>query len=211
MHNQVKDNAGGILITDELGPTHNNVISFNRVTDNAYDCGITIPGHNTNAVSSTGKLQPKQGGVYRNVISHNTVNRNGLLGQGAGILIAGGAPGSAVYDNTVQDNTANDNGLGGFTLHSHAPNQDLNGNKVIGNTFQNDGQNGGNGQPGDSDFGITQTTGIIIASAVVHLKGIEVKGNRISDEYYGIWTQNAPAIKKSGNKFHNVTVDIHQQ
>jgi hypothetical protein len=209
-HDTIKDNSGGILITDETGPTHGNLISHNTVTGNADDCGITMASHNGGAYSG-GQAQPTVGGIYHNVISHNKVNRNGLKGQGAGILMAGAFPGTAVYDNTVKDNVANDNGLGGFTLHSHSPGQDLNGNKIIDNSFKADGQNGGNGQPGDSDFGITKTVGIIIASAATPLTGTVVKGNHISHEYYGIWTMNVPTIKKKANHFKHVVVDVFQQ
>lgn len=209
-HNTVKDNLGGILLTDETGPTHGNLISYNTVTDNAGDCGITMASHNPEAYAN-GQAQPTMGGIYGNVVSHNQVNHNGLQGQGAGILMAGGSPGTAVYDNTVKDNVANDNGLGGFTLHSHAPGQDLNGNKIIDNSFSDNGQNGGNGQPGDADFGITKTVGIVIASAATPLTGTVVKGNHISHDYYGIWTMNVPSIKKGSNHFKHVVVDVYQQ
>ena len=91
--NAITGNAGGILVTDEFGPTHANVISWNHVWRNDFDCGITVPGHNPTAVSSTGQPQPSMAGVYGNRIVHNVVNRNGLKGEGAGILLA--APGRA--------------------------------------------------------------------------------------------------------------------
>lgn len=209
--NTVRDNLGGILLTDELGPTHDNLISSNQAIDNAYDCGITIAGHSVAAMVG-GKLQPGKGGVYKNLIVDNTANGNGLKGQGAGILIAAGAPGSAVYANTVQDNTADGNGLGGFTLHSHAPGQFLNGNRIIDNTFSHDGLAGGAGRgPGDVDFGITKSAAIIIASAVTKLSGTVVRGNHISRDYYGIWTRNVPKIKQTANRFaKSVTVDVFQ-
>ncbi len=40
-----------MLLTDDIGPTHNNVVEDNVVTGNAEDCGITVPGHNPGAVS----------------------------------------------------------------------------------------------------------------------------------------------------------------
>ena len=42
--NFVTDNAGGILLTDEFGPTSGNVIRDNQTIDNATDCGITLAG-----------------------------------------------------------------------------------------------------------------------------------------------------------------------
>ncbi|MHB8341176.1 MAG: hypothetical protein ACYDB7_08380 [Mycobacteriales bacterium] len=44
--NAVRAISGGILLTDETGPTHGNLIEGNLVEDNAYDCGITLPSHN---------------------------------------------------------------------------------------------------------------------------------------------------------------------
>ena len=76
-------------------------MAWKHVWRNQYDCGITMPGHSPNALSATGQLQPTMGGVYRNLIVHNVVNRNGLKGEGAGILIAAAGPGSAAYSNTV--------------------------------------------------------------------------------------------------------------
>ncbi|HXW81547.1 MAG TPA: NosD domain-containing protein, partial [Acidimicrobiales bacterium] len=38
-------NSGGILLTDENGPTDGDVIQSNDVTNNTYDCGITVAGH----------------------------------------------------------------------------------------------------------------------------------------------------------------------
>jgi parallel beta-helix repeat protein len=210
--NKVTNNQGGILLTDETGPTAHNTISNNRVTNNVFDCGITLAGHSPNAVTAAGP-QPKVAGVFDNTISGNTVNGNGTKGQGGGILLAAGAPGSAVYDNTVKNNTANGNGLGGVTLHSHAPGQDLNGNRITGNSLSNDGLHGyPNGAPGDSDAGINGTVGIIVFSAVSPLTGTVIAGNHIRHVTFGIWTQNVPAIRRSANTFGaGVTTPIFQK
>jgi hypothetical protein len=209
--NLVEDNAGGILLTDELGPTALNLIASNRTLDNVLDCGITLAGHSTAALSATGALQPAAGGVYANLVTGNVSDGNGTKGQGGGILLAAGAPGSAVYDNVVDGNTADGNGLAGVTLHSHAPDQDLNGNVITGNSLSNDGLKGyPNGTPGDEDFGVTGTVGILVASAVSPLSGIEIAGNTISDVHYGIWTKNVPPISLTANTFTNVAVPLMQ-
>jgi hypothetical protein len=210
--NTVQDNLGGILITDELGPTHGNLISSNKVLDNSGDCGITMAGHNVNAAAGT-VPQPSKGGVYDNIVIYNTANDNGLKGLGGGILIAAGAPGSGVYDNTVQNNTANGNGLGGFTLHSHSPGQYFADNRIVDNTFLNDGLAGNpGGKPGDVDAGITQSVGIIVFSAVAPLTGTVITGNNLGDEYYGIWTENVPQVDQSANNFGSgVTIDVSQR
>ena len=43
-------NSGGILLTDEFGPTHDNLIADNLVLNNVLDCGITIPSHSLGAI-----------------------------------------------------------------------------------------------------------------------------------------------------------------
>jgi parallel beta-helix repeat protein len=211
-NNTIENNLGGILLTDEMGPTHDNLISSNTASNNVGDCGITLGGHSTNAFAG-GKPQPARGGVYRNDIIDNTANGNGIKGFGGGILIGAGAPGSAVYGNTVQHNTANDNGLGGFTLHSHAPGQDVNGNRIIDNTFEHDGLTGNNGKPGDVVApGLTQTAGIIVYSALTKLTGTVITGNHLANEYYGIWTMNVSKVNAKANTFaSNVKVTDSQK
>ena len=188
--NRITANAGGILMTDEFGPTFRNTVAWNHVWRNQYDCGITIPGHSPNALSATGQLQPTMGGVYRNLIVHNVVNRNGLKGEGAGILIAAAGPGSAAYSNTVAYNTAIGNNLAGVTIHSHAPNQDVNDNRLIANTLSN------NNRGGDPDAGVSRTADVLIFSAVVPITGTIISGNWLSDAHFGIWTQtHTPACR----------------
>lgn len=201
--NRSTNNAGGILMTDEFGPSHHNLIGWNRVWRNQFDCGITIPSHNPNALSSTGVRQPSMGGVYANLITHNIVNGNGLKGEGAGILLAVGPPGGAVYNNVVSWNTAIGNDLAGITMHLHAPNQDLNGNRLMANRLSH------NNLGGDPDAGVTQTTDILVFSAVVPITGTVIRGNWLSDAHFGIWTLNGHAGLR-GNHFSNVAVPVHQ-
>jgi parallel beta-helix repeat protein len=221
LDNTVDNNAGGILLTDENGPTAFNVIARNRVLDNILDCGITIAGHNTKAVTlSTASgtptvtgTAPQVAGIYRNLVTGNVANGNGIKGEGGGILLAAGAPGSAVYDNTVRANTAKGNGLAGVTLHSHSPGQDLDGNHIVDNVLSHNGLAGGpNGTPGDGDAGITQTVDITLFSAVTPLKGTVVAGNRLSDAHFGIWTQNVPPIARNANRAdRSVAVPLFQK
>jgi hypothetical protein len=198
----VTNNSGGILLTDELGPVFGNKILRNVVFDNAFDCGITVAGHNSHAAPG-GTPAPKVGGIYLNLISHNISNSNGLKGGGAGILLAGGGPGTAVYKNLVVDNSAYNNGLAGLTLHDHAPGQFMDGNRIIGNSFDN------NGSEGDSDAGITQTADVVIFSAVDIVHGTVVSHNHLSNAHYGIWTKNAPTTV-NGNVFTAVAVPVTQ-
>ena len=45
-NNIVMSNAGGgVLLSDDTGGTHHNLVSFNTVTDNTGACGITLASH----------------------------------------------------------------------------------------------------------------------------------------------------------------------
>jgi len=202
--NQVTQNTGGILLTDELGPTTRNLVAGNDVFENPLDCGITVAGHNPMAVQN-GARMPDVAGIYDNWIVGNHSDDNGLKGEGAGILLAGAGPGTGVYDNVVKRNEASGNNLAGITLHSHAPGDDLNGNAFVKNKLRNDNLGG------DPDAGVSQTTGILLFSAVTPLQGTVVRGNVIRDVHFGIWTRNVPPIDPDANVFVNVDVTLAQQ
>ena len=198
--NVVVDNSGGILLTDELGPTDHNLVEGNTVEYNVLDCGVTIAGHSVKGFVK-GATVPAAGGVYDNTVKGNTVVGNGTSGQGAGVLLATGAPGGAVYGNVVTGNTISGNGLAGVTVHSHAPGQDLNGNVVEHNTI------GTNNLTGDYDFSPhvdPKTTGVIVATAVGPIK-ITVTGNSISGNAVGIWTTGPVTVSgTAANTFKGV-------
>jgi hypothetical protein len=209
--NRVNANTGGILLTDELGPTARNRIMGNRLLNNVLDCGITLAGHSPRAVKN-GKPQPKVAGVYGNTISGNIANGNGTRGEGAGILLAAGGPGSGVYNNVIRNNTANNNGLAGVTLHSHTPGQDLNGNRITGNKLTHDGvADTSEAEFGGADFAHGHTVGILVGSGATRLRGIVVTGNTISNCHFGIYTRNdASKVNPRRNAFHNVAVKVKQ-
>ncbi len=194
--NYVADNVGGILMTDEFGPTSGNVVRDNQTLNNTDDCGITLAGHSSAAVNPMTGLPTGAAGVFDNIIEHNVSNGNGVAGQGAGILMGGGAPFAGVYGNVIRGNLASGNGLSGVTLHQHLAG-DLNGNVIEGNTLVNDNLDG------DFDFAAasaTETTGILVASgAPPHavlppellpgaITGTIIRGNRFFDVKVGIWT-----------------------
>jgi hypothetical protein len=208
--NQVANNVGGILLSDgglptatggptSVGPAAHNLIAFNASTDNAFDCGITLPSHDPRAVAATGKPQRALAGVYDNLVLSNVSKHNG----GAGLLDATPYPGTGAYANTFEHNFVADNGEGGFQLHSHAPQQDVNGNRVIGNFF------GTNNTAGDTDSGDLSTTAIILFSAVVPITGTQVADNVIANNTYGIWrTANVGTAGIKANLFVNVGTDL---
>ena len=209
-------NAGGVLLSDDTGPTHGNLVSGNVVTGNATDCGITVPGHNPNALSSTGQPQPSVAGVYDNVIRGNVVTNNGVKGEGAGVLFANAQAGTASYDNLVQGNYIAGNGLSGVTMHAHTikPGQfeDLSGNRVIGNTI---GRNNLDGDTLDCPPGSTTcspqdlvTTGVLVFSGGTPVT-TTIAFNHISNNKVGIWLSKP--VVASGlftNSFANVTTPI---
>jgi parallel beta-helix repeat protein len=215
--NQVSDNVGGILVSDgglptatggptSVGPADHNLIAFNTSTDNAFDCGITLPSHDPRAVAMTGpnagQPQPSLAGVHDNLVLDNVSRHNG----GAGLLDATPYPGTGAYDNTFVQNVVAGNGEGGFQMHSHAPLQDVNGNRVIANYFAT------NNVVGDPDSGDLQTTGVILFSAVVPVSHTVVVGNVIANNTFGIWrTANVEASGLRGNAFFNDGTDVFTQ
>ena len=186
--NLVQNNVGGILLTDEDGPTSGNLIAENRVLDNTKDCGITLASHH---FDPTKAATPDVAGVYRNVVLHNVANGNGA----AGIGVFAGPPGAAAWGNTVANNTTMSNGFAGIMIHSHTPAQYVDRNVIVNNVVAK------NNIDDDNPFS-DAPTGISIFSAVVPIPETVVAANRISDEHYGIVAVNA--VKLSGlrsNKF----------
>lgn len=208
--NLVVDNIGGIYLTDESGPAAHNLIAGNTVRGNIYDCGITLASHSQKAATADGRPRPRLGGVYDNTITRNVSDGNGVRVPGAGILVAAAYPGAAAYGNRIIDNTVNDNGLPGIALHSHERHQDLNGNIILDNVVGRNALGGSHGGPGDGDAGIHQTAGILVWSAVVKITQIQVSGNRIDNNYFGIWTKNAPPVRRAANQYENVRVPLSQ-
>lgn len=205
--NESIGNSGGILLTDEFGPTHDNLIAGNTVKDNVADCGITIPSHNLGLDPTTGQPDPSFGGVYRNRVIGNVVTGNGTKGFGAGIGVFAPAPFSASYDNVVAGNFVQGNGLAGISVHSHAPNAYVDGNvfthNVIG-TNNVTGEDGADVAPKD-----TQTTGILIWSAAT-LYHFTVSDNVIFDDQVGVWLTPATiqASKLPTNHFVDVATPV---
>jgi nitrous oxidase accessory protein NosD len=214
LDNEVSHNTGGIHITDGVpagsigqsafgytspaGPTFDNLIEGNSVIANLWDCGISLPSHNSTAFGD-----PASGGVYDNTITKNLVLDNGTSGGGgAGILVATPFPGTAAYDNTITHNVIAGNGHSGVAIHSHAPAQDVHGNVIEFNEI------GRNNAIGDNSAGVTQTAGVIVFSAVVPVTGTVVTHNHFVDDYFGIWLSNAPGTDTSHNSYLVVDVPV---
>ena len=186
--NLIDYNSGGILVTDETGPTYGNVIKENTVQWNGEACGITLASHPAAAIAHpTG---PFSFGVYQNTVVKNQSSYNGLNnGGGAGVGMYAAGPGMQNYGNVAIDNLLVGNGLPGVAMHNHAsipgaPPVTFRDNSVIDNHFR------GNG-PDTEDAATAGPTGINVYSALP-LTGIVITGNVMEDEAIGI-SFNSPA------------------
>ena len=192
-NNFVHQNAGGILLSDDTGQTHDNLISGNVVRNNPYDCGITLASHNIDAFYT-----PPPPGVFSNRIIGNTSAANGLIsGEGAGVGIFTAAPGAQNYGNTVSGNILTGNALPGVAMHSHAPGQVLDDNVITRNRIS------GNGTDGDLGPSLP-AMGISISSAVVPVKGIVISQNVFKGEGMDIAvnvSSDASALSAHFNSF----------
>jgi hypothetical protein len=196
LDNTVEFNSGGILVSDDLGPTSHNTIEGNLVEDNESDCGITIVGHNAGGASTKGVPQPSVGGVFDNLVTANVVVSNGTTGEGGGILLAG----AASYDNTITDNEITGNGLAGVTIHEHGVDA-LSGDVISGNWF---GTNDITGDPGTPD---QVTTGVFVErdSPKFPTVDVTVTNNTIAWDVIGIYdVTGARGLTQRGNKFLHV-------
>ncbi|HEX3660093.1 MAG TPA: right-handed parallel beta-helix repeat-containing protein [Acidobacteriaceae bacterium] len=182
-NNEIDHNSGGILTSDETGPSQNNLLTGNFVHDNPYDCGITLASH----APATSLLPAAQGswGVWNNTIAHNRSWHNGteLPGAGAGVGIFAAGPAMINTGNVVIGNDLRNNGMPGFAMHNHAappgtPNANLNNNEVVDNYFS--------GNAADTaDTATPGPTAINIASQVP-ITGTVVSNNDIDNEAVAI-------------------------
>jgi parallel beta-helix repeat protein len=171
--NTVTGNAGGMLITDDTGPTHDNVITHNAVVHNTnLDCGITLPSHSG-------------AGVFNNTVSGNDSSYNG--GPGVGIFAPG--PGSRASGNLVINNRLRGNGLPGVTMHNHAapgvngvppgaPEPNFNDNVILGNDISANAQDfedaATSGPTGINIFSVAPMRGTIISQNVIHQEALDI-------------------------------------
>jgi len=163
IHNEIDHNAGGVLLSDETGPSQHNYIHGNDVHDNPFDCGITMASHApaTSVIPSA----TVSFGVINNIVEQNISRHNGKQapGAGAGVGIFAPAPGATASGNVVIGNDLLDNGMPGVAMHNHAfapapaPPVNLNDNAIIGNHFSGNAADA-------SDTATSGPTGINIAS-----------------------------------------------
>jgi parallel beta-helix repeat protein len=177
--NQADHNAGGILLSDDTGPTHDNLITGNVAADNPFDCGITMASHVPAMLTNA----TKPFGVFRNTIAGNTSTRNGLgvAGAGAGVGIFAPNPGTQTYSNVVIGNRLIGNGLPGVAFHSHAPGQNLDDNVIVANYIAGNGADTQDaatpGPTGINVFGVSPITGTIISQNIIQNEAVDIAVN----------------------------------
>jgi len=95
-HNVVANNVGGILLTDETGPTHDNLITHNVVRDNKLDCGITLPSH-PSGFDANGNAAP---------ITGMTIKFNTVTNEAIDVWVGSTAMNLALHDNNLLGKSA---------------------------------------------------------------------------------------------------------
>jgi parallel beta-helix repeat protein len=190
-NNTVVNNAGGILLSDDTGQTHDNLITGNLAKNNPFDCGIVMASHAPGPGSAAPHL-----GIINNIISNNTSTQNGyqVPGAGAGVgIFADGSGKGLVHGNIVIGNTLTNNGLPGISFHSHVgpnfflPADDLNDNVLVGNRISGNGQDLFDTAT-DGPAGINVSSG----GGGTPITGTVIYGNTIDDEFEDVAT-NTPA------------------
>jgi Right handed beta helix region len=201
VNNESTGNSGGVLITDETGASHDNLVTGNNVHDNPYACGITMASHP--AATSVIPTAMVSFGVMTNTISHNMSfhNGTGAPGAGAGVGIFAAGPGNTSTGNVVTENELYDNGLPGVTMHNHAPVTgsepavNLNNNVILLNHIY--------GNAADTEDAATPgPTGINIHS-LVPIYGTVISQNTIEDEAVDV-AFKAPVVSQLLVHFNNV-------
>jgi nitrous oxidase accessory protein NosD len=188
--NVANGNGVGINVADDLGlPATHNTVAHNVANQNFGGCGIALADHSG-------------AGVSDNLVIGNVANDNGLstptapdASAGSGVILASPEPNGIVTGNLIAHNEFSGNGHAGVVVHAHAPGADFSGNVISYNLI---GTN--NLRTDEND---TQTTGIYLGSAVPQT--ITVSGNKIHDDYYGIFTSGPVTVTGKPNYFQNVT------
>ena len=180
-NNFLQNNSGGVLLSDDTGATHDNLITRNVALNNPFDCGITLASHAL--YSQLPSNTPR--GVDRNTVSENDSSKNGLAvegaGAGVGLFVAGN--GLEAAGNVVIGNRLTGNGLPGvaFHLHTASPGQNLNDNLIVGNYIAGNGADTEDaatpGPTGINVFGVGPITGVSIVQNVIKDEAVDIAAN----------------------------------
>ncbi len=206
-NNLVTQNSGGILISDDTGATHDNLILDNAITENPFDCGITLASH---PLYSPIPGPPSAAGVFHNTITGNVAQHNGyeVPGAGAGVGLFSPAPFTKTYGNVVTDNILKDNGLPGVALHAHAPGAVLIDNVIADNRIVRNGAD-------TEDTATPGTTGINVSGGdngsgapLAVITGTLIAGNTIQQEDIGVVTKTNSFTAVHLNNFFGLTTGV---
>jgi hypothetical protein len=181
-NNLVENNAGGILLSDDTGQTHDNLVTGNVSRNNPFDCGIVMASH----APAPGSTAPHHG-VVHNTIADNESIHNGFqvpgAGAGAGLFADGSGPG-LISGNVVIHNKLINNGIPGVAFHSHAPGDTFADNMIVANQISGNGADlfdtatpGPTGINVNSGFGFSPIAGTLISQNVIDHEAFEVALN----------------------------------
>jgi parallel beta-helix repeat protein len=203
--NLVENNSGGILLSDDTGATHDNLIMGNTVRNNSFDCGITLASHTLFAPGP-----PTAAGVFHNTINGNVSDHNGtkVPGAGAGVGLFAPAPWNKTYGNVVVNNIITDNGLPGVAMHAHSPGASLPDNMIAGNYISGNGAD-------DADTLTSGPTGINLSGGdngtghpLAVITGTVIAGNTIQQETIGIAVKTNSLVAAHLNDFVNPAIGV---
>jgi parallel beta-helix repeat protein len=206
-NNLVEENSGGILLSDDTGATHDNLILGNTVQNNPYDCGITLASHQLFTLAPG---PPVAAGVFHNTITGNVSEHNGtqVPGAGAGVGLFAAAPFNKTYGNVVVDNILTKNGLPGVAMHAHSPGASVVDNMIAGNHIS------GNGADTD-DTATPGPTGINVSGGddgsgnpVAVITGTVIGGNVIEQETDDIVVKTNALVGAHLNDFISSQVGV---
>jgi hypothetical protein len=218
VRNEIAYNSGGILTSDETGPSHDNLFTGNRVHDNPFDCGITFASHPpATSVIPTAKLPF---GITHNTISNNVSEHNGtqVPGAGAGVGIFAPFPGTTDSANVVINNVLRDNGMPGVAMHNHAaspspaPPVNLNDNVIVGNQISgNAADTADTATPGPTGINIVSQApvwGTVISQNVFDREAVDVSFRAPAGEFdahFNNFDRNDIGVDNSGAATVNAT------
>jgi parallel beta-helix repeat protein len=190
---------GGIAINDDgpidpgapnpgnLSAATQNTIQGNTVTNNSGGCGIVLSAYNPGA------------GVNSNVVIGNQVTNN----QSVPVVVAADTPNTTANQNLVLLNTITNNDGPGVVVHSNAPGDSVWRTTIAGNTISGNGSLGPETQ--------LQDTGIAILGEVEPVTQTFVVLNRISDEYFGIFSKNSQNMLNLEGPLNRATIPFHAE
>lgn len=219
--NLVHDNTGGILLTDETGPTQDDLVVGNTARDNVAfggDCGVTLASHVACAPGSSDATgctlaPPGEGGIFqangvtRNAVVRNVLVRNGALGTGM-FANPGIPPGAATNasGNLVKENVVSGNGEEGIGIHVHAANGRADHNVVVENVVSGNGGDAeaAGGPPPRTGIEVFANPGLPGFAPAAPIVGTMISENRIFDEDVDLWVGNNAT---SADVFLNALLD----